>query len=447
MSKLVSNTGNHSVGSGLNAGRNISKGGTSYSNIDEDDYYESAEILLNQSPEMVVSENVRVTGVVNFKRLFRIDGSANATFMAPKEASLIVGQKGQVTGDIVGIDTMYVEGQVKGNIDVRSLCVKSSATISGNVRCRFIEIFPRAIIKGSVNVLTNEEYKKLNPKDPPEEPPPPPEKIKSMLFIIDPQVDFLPSGNFAVAGTDEDCNKVADYIINNMDSIDEIYITLESRHKMNISHAMYWVDEQGEHPKSNTIITYDDIINGVYSPVNKENIEHCLYYTKTLEEQGGIHQLVIVPEHCLIGTPGHAVVPVLNKALQQWSGITAKQVHYIMKGQNCETIMYSGLSADVPIESDSNTYADNELIGKFYSAQKIIICGQTLSHSVNYTTRDLLRLLYLYQQQSVDLDDNTDIKSTEVANKLYLLKDCCSIRRGYEDQANTFIQDMKKKMV
>ena len=34
---------------------------------------------------MVVSENVRVTGVVNFKRLFRIDGNANATFMAPKE--------------------------------------------------------------------------------------------------------------------------------------------------------------------------------------------------------------------------------------------------------------------------------------------------------------------------------------------------------------------------
>ena len=59
---------------------------------------------------MVISENIRLTGVINFKRLFRIDGNVQGTFMAPREASLIIGKKGTVVGDINNIDTVYIEG-------------------------------------------------------------------------------------------------------------------------------------------------------------------------------------------------------------------------------------------------------------------------------------------------------------------------------------------------
>ena len=46
---------------------------------------------------------------------------------------------------------------------------------------------------------------------------------------------------------------------------------------------MYWIDEStGDHPKIHTIITYDDVLSGVFTPVNKDNTEHALYYTKTL---------------------------------------------------------------------------------------------------------------------------------------------------------------------
>jgi nicotinamidase-related amidase len=50
--------------------------------------------------------------------------------------------------------------------------------------------------------------------------------------------------------------------------------------------------------------------------------------------------MCIWPEHCLIGSPGHCVVPVLNAALQQWAGNKMRTVNYIMKGTNCMTEMY-----------------------------------------------------------------------------------------------------------
>ena len=49
--------------------------------------------------------------------------------------------------------------------------------------------------------------------------------------------------------------------------------------------------------------------------------------------------MCIWPEHCLIGSPGHCVVPVLNAALQQWVGDKMRTVNYVMKGTNCMTEM------------------------------------------------------------------------------------------------------------
>ena len=75
-----------SVGSGLNAGRNMNKATRAQF---ESDYYEPAEAVLNETPEMVISENVRVTGLVTFKRLFRVDGTVEGKLDAPKDVRYI----------------------------------------------------------------------------------------------------------------------------------------------------------------------------------------------------------------------------------------------------------------------------------------------------------------------------------------------------------------------
>jgi cytoskeletal protein CcmA (bactofilin family) len=176
---------------------------------------------------MIISKNVRVTGVVTFKRLFRIDGNVDATFSAPPEASLIVGAHGTVTGDISGMNTVLIEGTVNGDIGVKTVSLKSSAVINGDIRCRYIEIEPKAVVKGNVYVMSDEEYLQTLPVVEPEMPPPP---VKTIMLIVDPQVDHLSTGARPVAGAEDDAKRVADYITQKAHDIDEIFITLESRH-------------------------------------------------------------------------------------------------------------------------------------------------------------------------------------------------------------------------
>lgn len=124
------------------------------------------------------------------------------------------------------------------------------------------------------------------------------------------------------------------------------------------------------------MITYQDIVNGLWKPRNAELLNHCLAYTKLLESQGKF-TLCIWPEHCLIGSVGHSVVPVLNHALQVWAGTRFKEVHYVMKGQNCLTEMYSAIKADYIIETDRRTQLDPVLMEELQDTENV--CNN-LSH-------------------------------------------------------------------
>jgi nicotinamidase-related amidase len=101
-------------------------------------------------------------------------------------------------------------------------------------------------------------------------------------------------------------------------------------------------------------------------------------------------QVCIWPEHCLIGTTGHAVTPSINAAAQAWCGETHRSVDYVWKGQNLNTEMYSAMAAEVPVEKDKETQFNVSLMKKLNSCDKLIVCGQALSHCVNFTTRDIV---------------------------------------------------------
>lgn len=68
-----------------------------------------------------------------------------------------------------------------------------------------------------------------------------------------------------------------------------------------------------------------------------------------------------------------------------------KSVEWLLKGQNNLTEMYSALKAEVEIPSDPATKLNVPLINDLAAtSSKIIVCGQALSHCVNFTARDLL---------------------------------------------------------
>ena len=55
-----------------------------------------------------------------------------------------------------------------------------------------------------------------------------PKRSRTTLLIIDPQVDFHPGGSLAVAGADQDSERIANLILQFINEIDEIYVTLDT---------------------------------------------------------------------------------------------------------------------------------------------------------------------------------------------------------------------------
>lgn len=211
---------------------------------------------------------------------------------------------------------------------------------------------------------------------------------KNVLFIIDPQVDFLPSGKMPVPGSAEDADRIADMIMKHVDDIDEIYVTLDSHNRNHIAHAIFWEDSKGNPPRPYQIIAHDDV--GVkWWPRERNHLAWCKEYTlKLMEGNRFIH--CIWPEHCLIGTSGNNVVPIINDALQHWAGKRKRNIRYVHKGMNNLTEMYSCIQADVPIDEDPSTLKNMELMRKLLSCKRLMICGQSSSHSVHFTTLDIL---------------------------------------------------------
>eukprot|EP00638_Chattonella_subsalsa_P002370 CAMPEP_0117750570 /NCGR_PEP_ID=MMETSP0947-20121206/10450_1 /TAXON_ID=44440 /ORGANISM="Chattonella subsalsa, Strain CCMP2191" /LENGTH=270 /DNA_ID=CAMNT_0005568769 /DNA_START=436 /DNA_END=1248 /DNA_ORIENTATION=- len=249
---------------------------------------------------------------------------------------------------------------------------------------------------------------------------------KTALLIIDPQVDFHEGGSLAVAGATDDSTRLADLINSRGDQIDQIYVTLDSHHRLHIAHAVFWKNAYGESPPPFTIITNEDVKNEVWIPVNEQLKDHCLNYTEQLEK-GGRLKHCIWPEHCLIGTPGHAVVPQLNDALQNWSLQKGKTINYVHKGQNCMTEMYSALKADVVMPDDPATGLNIPLINELKGFDHILVGGEARSHCVNYTVRDLVSQF-----------------SPEEMKKVVILEDGCSSVAGFEEQGSKFFEDMQQ---
>lgn len=62
-----------------------------------------------------------------------------------------------------------------------------------------------------------------------------------------------------------------------------------------------------------------------------------------------------------------------------------------MKGNNSLTEHYSAIKAEVTRPDDNNTQINYSLIQALRRHTKVIVCGQALSHCVNFTVRDLVK--------------------------------------------------------
>lgn len=252
----------------------------------------------------------------------------------------------------------------------------------------------------------------------------------TLLVIIDPQNDFHPAGDessyngsLAVAGAVEDARKLAAFLSSKNSSIDDIVVTMDTHQKYHIAHPNYWKDKNGAHLPPFTAISAENIKDGTWSTVHEDCKENAIKYAETLEK-GQKFSLFIWPFHCIAGTPGHNVHPIIMDALNNWADTTLKPIEYVFKGTNAHTEMYSALKAEVE-NSDPATQLNTTLLNKMKSYDRVIFCGQARSHCVNWTVRDF-------------------VANGGDASKVVLLADCQSSVAGFDELGKTFFNDLRE---
>lgn len=205
--------------------------------------------------------------------------------------------------------------------------------------------------------------------------------MQRLLVIIDPQNDFMRSpaheGSLAIDEAYADMQRLAHYL--EQETPAQILVTLDSHTIDHIAHARWWTDAQGQHPEPFTVITVEDVAQGRW---RGRDPEHSLWYVRELARQGN-YELIIWPDHCIMGTPGHQVVEVLADALQAWEARTGQQVHYLKKGMNDYTEHYSALKAEVVIDEDTDL--NQALIDDMNAFDRIEFAGEASSHCVGNT--------------------------------------------------------------
>jgi nicotinamidase-related amidase len=266
-------------------------------------------------------------------------------------------------------------------------------------------------------------------------------KTKIALLIIDPQVDFArpavgnpkdtnytPAGALYIPGAEKDIERLATMIERNIEAIDDITITLDSHQPTHVAHGVFWVDRHGKNPDPFTQITVADVegTDPKWRAAVPALKKRAIDYVKALEK-GGRYVLTIWPPHCLIGTPGHCIMPRLNEALRRWQD-RLRLVNFVTKGSNALTEHYSLVKADVVDPLDPGTQLNARLIEALQEADELLIAGEALSHCVANSVRDI----------AAEFGDD-QIK------KLTLLTDATTSVPGFEKMGDDFVAEMVKK--
>jgi len=247
------------------------------------------------------------------------------------------------------------------------------------------------------------------------------------LMIIDPQRDFCsPNGSLFVPGADEDMKRLATFIDRVGDKLDDIHVTLDSHRTIDVAHPAYWVNSQGKNPDPFTAISVQDVENGTWRTTNPNWQSRALNYVKELEANKR-YGLLIWPEHCIIGSEGHAIFPEVSKSLCDWERSNFAIVNYVTKGSNIFTEHYSAIKAEVEDAEDHTTMLNNDFLDVLEEADKIIVTGEALSHCVKSTVLDAL-----------------DFRS-DLAKKIVLLEDTSSSVGGFEKEGDDFVNELRNR--
>jgi nicotinamidase-related amidase len=255
------------------------------------------------------------------------------------------------------------------------------------------------------------------------------DQTRSWLMLIDVQNTFcIPEFELFVGGRSgrgavEDTTRLCEFIYRNMGDLTHITATMDTHMTLQVFHAIFFVDKNGNHPAPYTDIHAFELRNGTwtFNPALADEFhlapeygqQMMLHYAEMLEQKGK-YALTIWPYHAMLGGIGHALVSAVEEALFFHSIARNAQYELEIKGNKPFTENYSAIGPEVltgPMGETLGTYS-TKFVEQLQQYDRLIIAGQAKSHCVAWTVSDLL----------------DDINSTdpELAKKVYLLEDCSS---------------------
>ncbi|MBN1538243.1 MAG: hypothetical protein JW908_16010 [Anaerolineales bacterium] len=255
------------------------------------------------------------------------------------------------------------------------------------------------------------------------------DKYKIALMIVDAQNTFcIPEFELFVGGRTgmgavEDNRRLCEFIYRNLNRLTQIIVTMDTHQAVQIFHALYLVNDRGEHPAPMTLVSYEDVAQGKWKfnsnlagsleITPEDGQRHLLHYVKSLKDKGKF-DLTIWPYHAMLGGIGHALVASVEEALFFHTIARNQQVIFEIKGENPQTEHYSVVRPEVMRNADGETLGteNSKFIRLIEEYDAMIIAGQAKSHCVAWTVEDIL--------------EDISQKDPKLAKKVYLLDDCMS---------------------
>ena len=248
------------------------------------------------------------------------------------------------------------------------------------------------------------------------------------LLAVDVQNTFcIPDFELFVAGRTgtgavDDNRRLCEFVYRNLGTITQIFPSLDTHHAMQVFHAIWLVDEHGNHPAPYTLVSADDVAAGRWR-VNAAVAEalgidldyaqrHLAHYTRRLAD-GGKYELTIWPYHAMLGGIGHALVSAVEEAVFFHGIARHSRPEFQVKGDNPLTEHYSMLGPEVTEGPDGDRLGEKntELIEALLAFDAVVVAGQAKSHCLAWTIDDLLA---------------DEVAGEQLAERTYLLEDCTS---------------------
>jgi nicotinamidase-related amidase len=223
-------------------------------------------------------------------------------------------------------------------------------------------------------------------------------------------------------GAVDDNRRLCEFIYRNLGTITQIFPSLDTHHAMQVFHAIWLVDEHGNHPAPLTLVSDEDVeagrwrMNTAVAEALGMDVDYAerylAHYTRQLAG-GGKYNLTIWPYHAMLGSIGYALVSAVEEAVFFHSIARHSQPDFQVKGNNPLTEHYSMLGPEVTEGPDGDRLGgkNTELIEKLHTFDVIVVAGQAKSHCMAWTIDDLLE---------------EEAAGERLAERTYLLEDCTS---------------------